>query len=76
MEPVIPKPAQVEMYIPVESQEELQALLLDLWSEWSGGILSATGSLVALPFRIGVFTVTLSFRIGMSVGDFSQDEWG
>ena len=69
MEPVIPEPASVEMYIPVKSQEELLALL-HLWSEGSGGILSKTGSLVALPFRIRVFAVTLLFCIGMSVGRF------
>ena len=70
MDPFIPEPAQVEMCIPVESQEKLQALLLHLWSEWSGGILSKTGSLVALPFHIRVFAVTLPFPIGMSVGRF------
>ena len=37
---------------------------------WSGGILSATGSLVALPIRIWILADTLPFRIWMSVGGF------
>ena len=61
MEPVIPEPAQVEMDIPVNGKRNCRSLLLHLWSEGSGGILSKTGSLVALPFRIGIFAVTLPF---------------
>ena len=68
MEPVIPEPAQVEMLFLSNSKRNCRPLLLHLWSEGSDGILSAFGSLVALHIRIGVFAVTLPFRIGVMVG--------
>ena len=71
VEPVVPEPARVVPDVPVEVREEQPVpASSSVTRRVVGGILSATGSLVTLPFRIGISAVTLPFRIGRSVGGY------
>ena len=71
VEPVIPEPARVVPDVPVQVREEQSVpASSSVTRRVVGGVLSATGSVVTLPFRIGISAVTLPFRIGRSVGGY------